>query len=130
MVTKRIFRVSEHKDISLKNKIYRAVEKYHPILQDHIKKKITVVVCDHDECNISVFEKKGKVMMIGVPFVKYTMKYFKKSANMAVRFLMTHESIHLLGLSHDKHGYKLGYYSDMSKDLYTPQVEKLIFGGK
>jgi len=108
----------------LVQKIYTAIEKYHPILQKYMKVKTIVVVCDENRCDIGGIKGKGQIMVIGVPLVKNVMTWYKLNTDRAVRQLMTHESIHSLGLQHDYQGYKRGFFSHMDKDTYTPKVEK------
>ena len=43
-------------------------------------------------------------------------------------WILVHESLHLRGFCHNYKGYKIGYYSDGTKDKFTDAVIKLMFG--
>lgn len=46
-----------------------------------------------------------------------------------IRYILTHELVHMLGIHHSRISCELGYYSSWYKDTLTPKVEDWIFNG-
>lgn len=106
------------------------VERLLPPIRKAIKKKFHVKICDGMLCELWRHDPKQKpnTMIIGVDAINFFWIEYGQSLEKTIRNILVHESIHVLGLDHNKFGYKLGFYSNQNQDTLTPYVEKQIFG--
>lgn len=107
------------------------VNSFLPRLRKAISKKFHIRFCEGNICELWRRAENGiksNTMMIGIDAVNFFWLNYDKSLKKTIRNILVHEAIHVLGLDHDRFGYKLGFYSDHTLDTYTPYMEKQIFG--
>lgn len=65
-------------------------------------------------------------LIVRKPFVKWVSKQFRISTYEALLFIVMHEGLHMVGINHDHYGHQVGYYSQITKDKFTPQIIKIL----
>lgn len=110
--------------------IIPVVERLLPPIRKAIQRKFYVKICNGSLCELWRRDpaQKPNTMMIGVDAINFFWTEYGKSLERTIRNILVHEAIHVLGVDHDKFGYKMGFYSNTNFDILTPWVEKQIFG--
>lgn len=112
--------------------IRKVVDKLVPTIREHIGNPFHVRICKGKLCELHRFKEPEDIgtntIVIGVDAVKFFQKEYGKSLERTVRNMLVHELIHVLGMDHNREGYKKGFYSAHYMDTYTPKIEKEIFG--
>lgn len=106
------------------------VERLLPPIRKAVERKFYVKICDGLLCELWRRDPKQKpnTMMIGVDAINFFWVEYGKTLEKTIQNILVHEAIHVLGIDHNRFGYKMGYYSDPSRDTLTPEIEKKIFG--
>lgn len=124
------------------------IPKFKRILRKDIKARINTdlgIICEHYNEDSSKVEIKIRYKEEWLKHTSGSCIIWRRRINIAIpdsvffalvdegvneiRRTLTHEAIHLFeDLRHNYQGYKLGYYSDCERDIYTPQIVSKIFG--
>lgn len=76
-------------------------------------------------------DKKNKIIYVGKRGLveAYNACEGRKSFcfKFVIRFVLLHEALHIIGMNHDKQGRKLGYRSNLTKDIYTRKSMRKLF---
>lgn len=112
--------------------IKKIVQKLVPVIKKKYGQLFHVRICEGRVCELhrrkEIEDVHSMTIVIGVEAVNFFWVEYKKTLEKTIRNILVHEFIHVTGLNHDYEGYKKGYYSVHYLDIYTPQIEKEIFG--